>query len=495
MRELLSQLGQTEERHATLEGIKPALSSLSRKEAEDGLKDVDLSPVFDCLSTNDPNVVKTASDILQHLLNLSDPALVLDRYGCLMVEGLTSEAEDSVVLLVLRQLRRCATDDDLVSLVSTRGLVTPIIRKLRAELAVSSEVTSLLVSMADTRPGLEIITGAESVKLMSELAEVSSILQMRVLEVMVLITQLSGDHLKAVERTGFLAQLVSLLQTQDFLVQLNVTELLTQLAITSHGHKYLETTGVMETMGVMLRDCPNLPFADVIMPGLVKFWGNVAHLKPRDILTRYPCLVSALVNMVQSEDSSVKIVAFETIGYIGVSLEGKTALRELGNIMLDWLDKLGHGMGNKVFKNSALTTLTHLIRLEPENQSEEMVSLTRSWFTRLPHGTDMLAQDIKLPFVPLKVDAYHLLQALSGQLWGRRLVMTEPGLCEYLLNRDNEAAPEAREERWRLLGQLVNSRETKEMLGPELDLEMRQYVRDGAHYVPTVTQVAYEEQQ
>ena len=56
-------------------------------------------------------------------------------------------------------------------------------------------------------------------------------------------------------------------QSQDFLVQLNVTELLTQLAITSHGHKYLETTGVMETMGVMLRDCPNLPFADVIMPG------------------------------------------------------------------------------------------------------------------------------------------------------------------------------------------------------------------------------------
>ena len=46
------------------------------------------------------------------------------------------------------------------------------------------------------RPGMEIITGAESVKLMSELTEVSSIIQMRVLEVMVLITQLSGDHLK-----------------------------------------------------------------------------------------------------------------------------------------------------------------------------------------------------------------------------------------------------------------------------------------------------------
>ena len=46
-----------------------------------------------------------------------------------MVEGLTSEeVEDSVVLLVVRQLRRCASDDDLVRLVTARGLVQHIIR-------------------------------------------------------------------------------------------------------------------------------------------------------------------------------------------------------------------------------------------------------------------------------------------------------------------------------------------------------------------------------
>ena len=38
LRELLTQLSQADEPHETLEGIKPALSSLSRKEAEDGLK-------------------------------------------------------------------------------------------------------------------------------------------------------------------------------------------------------------------------------------------------------------------------------------------------------------------------------------------------------------------------------------------------------------------------------------------------------------------------
>ena len=51
------------------------------------------------------------------------------RYGSLMVEGLTSEeVEDSVVLLVVRQLRRCASDDDLVRLVTAQGLVPHIIR-------------------------------------------------------------------------------------------------------------------------------------------------------------------------------------------------------------------------------------------------------------------------------------------------------------------------------------------------------------------------------
>ena len=38
LRDLLSQLDQTDQRQEILEGIRPALGSLSRKETEDGLK-------------------------------------------------------------------------------------------------------------------------------------------------------------------------------------------------------------------------------------------------------------------------------------------------------------------------------------------------------------------------------------------------------------------------------------------------------------------------
>ena len=79
LKEILSNLNPNSDRTSALEEVKPALSSLSRKEAEEGLKDVDLLPLFDCLHSSDQDLIQTAVDVLHHLLSLSDPALVLDR--------------------------------------------------------------------------------------------------------------------------------------------------------------------------------------------------------------------------------------------------------------------------------------------------------------------------------------------------------------------------------------------------------------------------------
>ena len=97
LKDILSNLGPAGDRVEVLEGIKPALSALSRKDMEvlvflliffypnkyfcvqDGLKDVDLCPIFECLQATDSRLVQTAVDVLHHLLNLSDPALVLER--------------------------------------------------------------------------------------------------------------------------------------------------------------------------------------------------------------------------------------------------------------------------------------------------------------------------------------------------------------------------------------------------------------------------------
>ena len=73
----------------------------------------------------------------------------------------------------------------------------------------------------------------------------------------------------------------------------------------------------------------------------MKFWGNVAHLKPRSTLGRYPGLVAALASSLHSDDPALQTIGLDTLAYVGVSLEGKEALAELGNIMLECVDQVG----------------------------------------------------------------------------------------------------------------------------------------------------------
>ena len=125
-----------------------------------------------------------------------------------------------------------------------------------------------MVSMSETEAGLTMLTSSETVTQLKEIMKKSSVMMMRVLELVVKVSQLSEDHLQRMDKTGMLSQLVDILASNDFLLQLNSVELLTQLAITSHGQLYLETAGVMATLATLLQDCHNMPFAQILIPGI-----------------------------------------------------------------------------------------------------------------------------------------------------------------------------------------------------------------------------------
>ena len=126
----------------------------------------------------------------------------------------------------------------------------------------------MLVSMSETDAGLSMLSSPETVTQLKEIMKKSSVMMMRVLELVVKVSQLSEDHLQRMDKTGMLSQLVDILASNDFLLQLNSVELLTQLAITSHGQLYLETAGVMATLATLLQDCHNMPFAQILIPGI-----------------------------------------------------------------------------------------------------------------------------------------------------------------------------------------------------------------------------------
>jgi 26S proteasome non-ATPase regulatory subunit 5 len=68
----------------------------------------------------------------------------------------------------------------------------------------------------------------------------------------------------------------------------------------------------------------------VFIAGLIKFFGNVAQLWPKEMSAEYPNVVTALFETFDSPDLVLLGVAMETVGYIGTSVEGKYMLDSLG---------------------------------------------------------------------------------------------------------------------------------------------------------------------
>lgn len=67
---------------------------------------------------------------------------------------------------------------------------------------------------------------------------------------------------------GLIQQIVSELKTQDILLQLNILELLTNLALSPHGLKFLVQNEVLKGLSELVGSMGGNPTANLIIPGL-----------------------------------------------------------------------------------------------------------------------------------------------------------------------------------------------------------------------------------
>ena len=70
--------------------------------------------------------------------------------------------------------------------------------------------------------------------------------------------------------------------------------------------------------------------------GLIKFFGNVAYIHPKEICDRFHGFAIMIFKLVEGADPSLCPVAMETIGFIGSTPEGKLALQKQGEISVLW---------------------------------------------------------------------------------------------------------------------------------------------------------------
>ena len=361
----------------------------------------------------------------------------LTRYGELLMHGLTQQDNNNVLLLILKQMSRWVLNDDLAILVTERDLLRPVLDMMDIEV-VASEVTNWVVLLADTTAGLSALTTPEVVAQLLGIASRSSVLQVRVLDMIVRVSTLGEEHLLFARNSGFLEQLFKMLETEDFKVKLNCVDLLATMALAPHGLKYIDAAGLLNTMSSMLENCIIHPNADILLPALVKFWGNLAYTRPKFIMTQYPGMPAALVNMIKSDDHKVQTAAFETIGIIGVSLEGKITLEELK--VLEHIEKLEILIrdSHTEVKIRALNALASLIKLDKADQNLKMLCTTQAWYMRVSNTMNMVTNIVKQSSIELRLAAYQLLCVMANQPWGREIIFGHPGFAQFLMEEKEE---------------------------------------------------------
>lgn len=62
--------------------------------------------------------------------------------------------------------------------------------------------------------------------------------------------------------------MINELYSEDVLYQLNILELLTQLAITPHGINYLVKQGIFQKISDIIQDLHKNPFGGLLIPGI-----------------------------------------------------------------------------------------------------------------------------------------------------------------------------------------------------------------------------------
>ena len=93
-------------------------------------------------------------------------------------------------VLVLKQLQRCARDEDLASRLGTHDIYPVVLGLMDAELIVSREVIVFLDQLAESKPGLAVVTNVETVNILKKIMINSEITKFRVLELVVKIGQM-----------------------------------------------------------------------------------------------------------------------------------------------------------------------------------------------------------------------------------------------------------------------------------------------------------------
>ncbi|XP_030063442.1 26S proteasome non-ATPase regulatory subunit 5 [Microcaecilia unicolor] len=480
-----------------LRALKTAVLALPLSSLRETAPVLSLARIFSLLNDGDGEQVALCVTILERVLQALEPVHVARKFRDELQRGLF-HPDDAVKILTISQVGRIVENSEAVTeILNNLELLKQIILCVGGEkISVAKEAIEALAKIAQTRAGLDSLFLSNLLIDLKNVMAISDIVRYRVYELIVKISSVSAESLDYCTNSGLVLQLIDELTGDDILVRVTCTEMVTALACTQHGRQYLAQQGVIDKISNMIIGADSDPFSCFYLPGLVKFFGNLAIVdSPQEICEQYPVFINKVFEMAEGQDITMIGVAVDTLGILGSNVEGKQVLHKTASRFQNLCKKLGQlAMSAPTeLRLRCLDSISSLLYLPPDQHTEDLLVMTESWFASLStQPLDLFKNISTQPFPDLHCGALKVFTAIANQPWAQRLMIDSPGFVEYIVDRTVDPDKSSKDAKFELVKALVNSKSIAEIFGNQHYLRLRAYVREGPYFVKAISTVAVE---
>lgn len=495
--ELLGRVSRLEEPSAELRALRLAVQALPPGALRESGPDFPLQGLFAVAARGDSEQISLCVSILERFLQVMDPLYIIQHFGEELQKGLF-HPDDSVKILTLTQVGRIVEDPEAVTeILNTSELLRQVIFCIAAEkIAVAKEAIASLSRVAQTPQGLEALLAGNLLADLKSIMVKSDIIRYRVYELVTNISSVSADSLNYCVNSGLISDLIGELTGNDVLVRATCIEMVTSLAHTHHGRQYLAQQGIIDRISNIIIGAESDPFSGFYLPGFVKFFGTLAVVdSPQQICERYPVFVDKVFSMAEGQDSTMFGVAMDTLGIVGSNVEGKLALQKKGSRFQRVLNRIGSQAKSAPteLRVRCLDAIASLLYLPSDQQTEDLLRMTESWFSYIANQPLELFRSISTqPFPDLHCSALRVFTAIANQPWAQQMMIASPGFVEYIVDRSVEPDKVSKEAKYELVKALANTKTIAQIFGNQHYLRLREYLREGPYYVKAVSTMATE---
>ncbi|CAL1567716.1 unnamed protein product [Knipowitschia caucasica] len=494
---LLSEVSRVEDPVEPLQRLKTALFSVPLSAVRDSVSGQRLGVIFTLLNSNSREQIELCVEILERILTALSPVHVATNYRAELQGGLQHNSE-AVKILALTQIGRIVEHPEAVTqILNNYDLLCAVINSIGEEkISVAKQAIQSLSKLSHSKAGLDKLFQSDLLKTIKDVMGVSDVVRYRIYELVVGVSSFSPVSFGYCVNSGLISRLLDELTGEDVLIRVTAVEMVTTLAQSLHGRQFLTHEGIMDQISNMIRGAETDPFSSLYLPGLVKFFGNVAIMdSPQQVCETYPAFQSKVFEMALDSDPAMIGVGLDTLGLLGSTVEGKQVLQKTGEKFKSVLVRISHhaSIGATELRVRSLEAISQLLSLQPEQQTDDLLALTESWFLLLSnHPMDMIHKISTQPFPELHCCALRIFTAIASQPWGQRLMMSTPGFMEFVLDRSTSRSKDAKDAKFELVGELVSSSSATEILGSQNCLRLKTYLREGPYYVTAVAAVGTE---